>query len=160
MTKRYLANLILTLLGINTRTSSATPEEIEDTIKHMQSWMYSNNGIGRRIGWVDNGTNVDPDDEAGIPDWAEMGVVNSMAIYLAPYFEKPSKIEWVKFAAEGMQTIAARTLEIQSVQYPAGFPRGQAQCSPYGPKYYYPENRVVTGNDYLDDEDNDPVVTP
>ena len=45
-----------------------------------------------------------------------MGVVNSMAIYLAPYFEKVASQEVVRNAAIGMQTIAAKTVEIQEVQ--------------------------------------------
>lgn len=147
-------------MGINTRTSSADPEEIEDTLNHVQDWMLSNNSVGRRIGWVVNGATVDPDEDAGIPDWAVMGVVNSMAVYLAPYFEKAIHPSWLTNAALGMQSIANNTVELQNSQYPAGFPRGQATTQPWGPKYYYPDNRVVTGGDYLTDEGDDPVVTP
>ena len=160
MTKQKLANQILTLLGINTRTSSAEPEEIEDTLRHTEDWILAQNAVGRRIGWIENGETPDPEQETGLPKWAVMGVVNSMAIYLAPYFEKVANQEVVRNAAIGMQTIAAKTVEIQEVQYPRRFPRGQANGVPWGPKYYHPENRVVTGGDYLTDEGDDPIITP
>ena len=60
MTKNQLANQILTLLGINTRLSSAEPEEIEDTLRHTQDWILAQNAMGRRIGWVVNGDTPDP----------------------------------------------------------------------------------------------------
>jgi hypothetical protein len=59
-----------------------------------------------------------------------------------------------------MQTITNMTVEVQPVQYPSIMPRGQVNSQPWGPDYYYPENRVVTGGDYLTDEGDDPVVTP
>lgn len=160
MTKRELAIRILTLLGVNTRTSSAEPEEIEDTLNHLGDWMMANDAMGRRLGWVANGSTPDPEEESGIPDWAVMGIANTMAIYLAPYFEKQVHPSTIINAGIGMQTISTMTVEMQPVQYPAGFPRGQANTLPWGPHYYYPENRVVTGGDYLSDEDDDPVVTP
>lgn len=160
MTKRELAIRILTLLGVNTRTSSATAEEIDDTLKHTQDWMMANDAIGRRLGWVDNGVTADPSEDSGLPDYAIMGVANSMAIYLAPYFEKAVHPSIIENAGLGMQTIAMKTVEMQTVQYPTGFPRGQAGSVPYGPQYYYAENRIVTGGDYLTDEDETPITTP
>lgn len=147
-------------MGVNTRLSEASPEEIEDTINHTQDWMLSNNAIGRRLGWVIHDGTPDPDQDSGIPNWADMGVVNSMAIYLAPYFNKPIHPSWQINAGIGMQTISSRTVEVQNIQYPAGFPRGKANTRPYGPKYYHPDNRIVTGGDYLTDEGDDPITTP
>lgn len=157
MTKRDLANRILKLLGVNTRTSSASPEEIEDVLMYTEDWMLSNNAIGRRIGWVHSNGEPDPDQDAGIPDWSVMGVANSMAIYIAPYFEKVANPQIMLNAAQGMQTIAAMTVEVQPVQYPNRFPRGQANQAPVGPRYYHPENRIVTGGDFLTDEGDDPI---
>jgi len=58
-----------------------------------------------------------------------------------------------------MQTIVNRTVEYQPVRYPRRMPRGHSTY-PFGPKYYHPENRVVTHNDYLSDEGDDPITTP
>lgn len=160
MTKRELANRILTLLGINTRSSSADSEEIADTIKHTEDWMLSNNAVGRRIGWVVSSGEPDPDQESGIPDWAVMGVANSMALYMAPYFEKVSVHPSIAMNASlGMQTIASMTVEVQPVQYPSRFPRGQVNQHPHGPRYYQPEDRITTGGDYLTDEGDDTITT-
>lgn len=162
MTKGELANRILKLLGVNTRYSEADPTEIQDTLINLEDWMLANNAVGKRLGWVQASdiSAPDPNEEAGIPDWANMGVVNSMALYMAPYFEKQPNPVIARMASEGMRTIINRTAEVQPVQYPSRFPRGQAQANPFGPQYYHPENRIVTSNDYLTDEGDDPVTTP
>lgn len=157
MTKGELANRVLTLLGVNTRTSSAGPEEIDDTLRHLEDWMLANNAVGRRIGWAAS-TNPEPDDESGISDWAVMGVSNSMAIYMAPYFEKPVHQSIMMNAALGMQTITMMTVEVQPTQYPGRFPRGMANQCPVGPKYYHPTDRISTGGDFLTDEGDDPIT--
>lgn len=159
MTKRELASRVLRLLGVNTRFSEANPQEIEDTIKYMEDWMLSNDAVGRRIGWVVSGDEVNPDEESGIPDWAVMGVTNSVAEMVAPYFNKPVHSSILKNAAIGMQTISSMTVELQPMQYPRGFPRGTGSSTPYGPKYFHPENRIVTGGDFLTDEGDEPITT-
>lgn len=76
MTKSELANRILMLLGVNTRTASASPEEIQDVLKYLNDWMMANDAVGRRLGWT---VGEVPADDAGIPDWAVLGVTNSVA---------------------------------------------------------------------------------
>lgn len=160
MTKGDLANRILKLIGVNTRFSEATPQEVEDTLYNLEDWMLANNALGIRLGWIQSEGTPDPDEEAGIPDWAVMGVTNSVALYIAPYFEKQPNPMLQRSAQQGMQAILSRTVEIQDIQYPRRFPRGVANGAPWSWKYYYPENRVVTGGDYLSDEGDDPVTTP
>ena len=162
MTKGDLANRILKLLGVNTRLSEADPTEVADTLIYLEDWMLANDAVGRRIGWIQaaDTSNPDPAEDAGIPDWAVMGVTNSAALYMAPYFEKQPNPLLQKHAALGMQTITNKTVEIQTVQYPGRFPRGHANDNTYGPKYYHPENRIVTHQDYLTDEGDEPITTP
>jgi hypothetical protein len=160
MTKGELANRILKLIGVNTRFSEADPQEVQDTLYNLEDWMLAHNAIGRRLGWVKSDGTPDPDEQSGLPDWAVMGVVNNVALYIAPYFEKQPNQMLQRNAQVGMQTILARTVEYQDVQYPVRFPRGYANGGPWGWKFYYPENRVVTGGDYLTDEGDDPVTTP
>jgi hypothetical protein len=161
MTKGDLANRILKLIGVNTRTSSASSSEIQDTLINLEDWMLANNAVGRRIGWAQaaDTSKPDPADDANIPDWSVMGVVNSMAIYIAPYFDKQVHPAIPVNARIGMQTITNRTVEIQPVQYPSRMPRGKA-AGPYGLKYYHPADRIVTHQDYLTDEGDDPITTP
>ena len=161
MTKGELANRILKLIGVNTRFSEATPDEVQDTLVNLEDWMLANNAVGRRIGWIQSAdtSKPDPDEDAGIPDWSVMGVTNSMALYVGPYFDKQPNPIIARNATIGMQTIVNKTVEYQPVQYPRRMPRGSSTY-PFGPKYYHPENRVVTHNDYLSDEGDDPITTP
>ena len=159
MTKAELASRILKAIGVNTRTSDADPIEVQDTLKMAEDWLLANNAVGRRLGYVVSDGEPDPTEETGIPDWAIMGVTYSVAEMACTYFEKQYTPSMARLAATGMRTIVNRTVEIQSVQYPSRFPRGQGNNTTYGPKYYHPENRVVTHQDYLTDEGDDPVTT-
>lgn len=157
MTKGELASKILKIIGINTRFSEATPEEVQDTLGYLEDWMLANNAIGRRLGYNQSGE-LNPEDESGVPDWAVMGVTWSVAIMAAVHFGKQALPDMYRFAGQGMATIAAKTIEAQPVQYPSGFPRGQAQGTAYGPKYYHPTDRIVTGGDFLTDEGDEPIT--
>lgn len=159
MTKGELAQKILKLIGVNTRFSEASPEEQQDVLGYMEDWMLSHSAVGKRIGYNQADGTVNPDDEAGIPDWSVMGVTYSVAIIVAPYFDKQVHPAIAQTAAIGMQTIANRTVEALPVQYPHRFPRGHAQGSPYAPKYYHPANRIRTNNDFLTDEGDEPITT-
>lgn len=159
MTKGELASKILKMIGVNTRFSEATPEETQDVLGYLEDWMLANNAMGRRIGYIQSGATPDPEDESGIPDWSVMGVTASVAIMIAPYFEKVVHPSIVRSAQQGIATISAKTCEVQPVQYPSRFPRGQAQGSPFGPKYYHPAERIKTGGDFLTDEGDEPITT-
>jgi hypothetical protein len=159
MTKGDLANRILNLIGINTRFVEADPGEIQDTLKYMEDWILANNATGRRIGYIVSDGEPDASEDSGIPGWAVMGVTNSVAISVAPYFEKQVHPGISRNASMGMQTIANRTVEAEEVQYPSRFPRGQGNHTTHGRKYYHPEDRIITHNDFLSDE-NDTPVTP
>lgn len=159
MTKGDLANRILKLIGVNTRFSEATPGEVQDTLINLEDWMLANNAVGRRLGWVQSDGTPDPAEESGVPEWAVMGIVNSVALYVSPYFEKQVNPIIAKNAAEGMRVIMNRTAEVQPVQYPTRFPRGHANGSPFGPKYWPQEDRIITSNDFLTDEGGDPITS-
>lgn len=160
MTKGELADRILKLLGVNTRMSEANPTEVSDTLIYMEDWALANNAVGRRLGWVQaaDTSNPDPSEDAGIPDWSVMGVTNSMAVYMAPYFDKQLSPAIIRNATIGMQIIVNRTVEVQPVQYPRRMPRGSSG-HPFGPKYFQHTDRIVTHQDYLTDEGDDPITT-
>lgn len=158
MTKGELAQKILKLIGVNTRFSEASPEEQQDVLGYMEDWMLSHSAVGKRIGYNQGDGTVNPDDEAGIPDWAVMGVTYSVAMIVAPYFDKPIHPAIAQTAAMGMQTIANMTVEALPVQYPNRMPRGHAQGGPHAPKYYHPANRIRTNNDFLTEGD-EPITT-
>lgn len=159
MTKGQLAQKILKLIGVNTRFSEADPEEVRDVLGYMEDWMLAHSAVGKRIGYNQADGTVDPGDDAGIPDWSVMGVTNSVAMMVAPYFEKQIHPGIMQSARIGMQTIANRTVEVQPVQYPHRMPRGKANGSPYAPKYYHPADRIRTNNDFLTDEGDEPITS-
>jgi len=159
MTKAELADRILRAIGVNTRTSSANPAEIQDTLKMAEDWLLSNNAVGRRLGYIVSDGDPDPAEETGLPDWSILGITYSVAEMACTYFQTDYTASMARLAMAGMQTITNRTVEIQSVQYPSRFPRGAGNNTTYGPKFYHPANRVVTHQDFLTDEGDSPVTT-
>jgi hypothetical protein len=118
--------------------------------------MMAQNGIGNRLGFnfSDN-----PDDESNIPDWAMLGVINSVAISICPYFEKPIHPALVKNATVGMRTISSITAEVAPVQKPNTMPVGSGNHPIYSNQYNRKEDRVITSNDFLRDDGDDIVTT-
>jgi hypothetical protein len=158
MTKGELASRVLKLIGVNTRTSEADPEEVQDTIAYMEDWMLANAGIGKRIGYNAASGVPSAEDDSGVPDWSVMGITNSVAIYIAPYFEKNVHPSIMANAAKGMMVIESKTVELLPVQYPSRMPRGQANSGPYGRKCYKPSTRIQTENDFLKDEGGEAIT--
>ncbi len=157
-TKGELAELVAKYLGISSRTSSATPEEIQDIIDYMDSWAAAQNAIGRRIGY--SFASKDPNTESGIPDWAEQGVWASVAVMMCPYFEKTASPELNAMARAGMNTIYDETIELQEVQYPNRMPVGTgSRWNTYGPRYYRKSDRISTDGDFLEDEGGDVITS-
>jgi hypothetical protein len=159
--KGGLARRIHKALGLNTRFVEADPTQVIDTLTTVNDWMMSENGIGRRLGWNADSPNVDPDpeDETGLPDWAVLGVTYNCALVVAPYFDKEPSQLIVSTAMRGMQTIVQRTIELQTVQYPCGMPRGQGNRTTYGNRYFTKQDRIETFNDFLKDEGGEVITS-
>lgn len=159
MTKGQLAQKILKLIGVNSRFSEAEPHEVQDVLGYMEDWLMSHNAVGKRIGYNLADGAPSADEESGIPDWAVLGFTYSVAMIVAPYFDKQVHPGIPAAAALGMQTIANRTVEVQPVQYPNRMPRGHAQGSPYSQTYYQPVDRIRTNNDFLTDDGDEPITS-
>lgn len=158
MTKGELAQRILRIIGVNTRFTEADPIEVQDTLKYLEDFMTSENGVGRRIGWLFAENEPKQEDDSGLPEFAVMGITNSVAVMIAPYFDKKVHPSIQTSAARGMQTIAARTIEIQNVNYPARMPRGHANGSPYSKTFYQKQEYIRTDNDFLTDDEDEPIT--
>lgn len=157
-TKGKIAELAAKQLGITTRTSSATPEELQDIIDFMDTWAASQNAIGRRVGY--NFTGNDPNTESGLPDWAEQGFWASVAVMMCPYFEKSATAELQAMARVGMATIYNETIAQQEVKYPNRMPVGTgSRWNTWGPRYYRSADRVETDGDWLQDEGGSVITT-
>ena len=152
ITKGELAERGLRLLGINTRSSSATPEEIQDFLKFMEDWNAFTNAIGKRIGWVEE-SEPDPNTQSGIPNWAHTGVYSNVAVLHAEYFQKQPTDYLRRLARVGMQTITNETVELQEYQYSNRMPKGNGDpWRTYSNRYYQKSDDIITDADFLKDE--------
>lgn len=159
LTKGEVGQKILRLIGVNTRYSEASPEEMQDVLGYMQDWLLANNAVGRRLGYVISSGAPNPAEESGLPDWSIMGVTNSVAEYVAPYFEKQVHSSITINAAIGMQTITDETVEIAEIQYPNKMPLGQGNRTTYGQRYFKKQDRISTDGDFLADSGGDIITT-
>ena len=158
ITKGTLANRVLRLMGVNTRFVEASPEQVIDTLHYADDWMMANDGVGRRLGWAQS-DEPSPDEETNLPNWALMGVTNSMAIYMCPFFEKQIHPSLMINSSIGMQTIADNTVENATIQFPNTMPLGQGNRTTYGQRYYRKVDRISTDGDFLEDDSGSIITT-
>jgi len=158
ITKGELANRILRLMGVNTRFVEAAPEQVIDTLKYVDDWMMANDGMGRRLGWAQE-DEPNPDTPTNLPNWAIMGVSNSMAVYMCPFFEKQIHPSLMINSAIGMQTISDNTISNTPIQFPNTMPLGQGNRTTYGQRYYTKDDRISTEGDFLLDDSDSIVIT-
>jgi len=158
ITKGTLANRILRLIGVNTRFVEAAPEQVIDVLHYVDDWMMANDGMGRRLGWPQN-DEPDPDTLTNLPNWAVMGVTNSVAVYVCPYFEKQIHPSLMINSAIGMQTISDNTVSNSTIQFPNTMPLGQGNRTTYGQRYYRKDDRISTEGDFLEDDSDSIIIT-
>ena len=158
ITKGTLANRILRLIGVNTRFVEAAPEQVIDVLHYVDDWMMANDGMGRRLGWPQN-DEPDPDTLTNLPNWAVMGVTNSVAVYVCPYFEKQIHPSLMINSAIGMQTISDNTVSNSIIQFPNTMPLGQGNRTTYGQRYYRKDDRISTEGDFLEDDSDSIIIT-
>lgn len=160
ITKGELAQRSLRLIGVNTRFSEASAVELQDTLNYLEDWLLAQNALGKRLGYIVSGGIPNPADESGVPDWSVMGITNSLALYIAPYYDKPIHPAIAMNAAVGMRTISQQTIEIQEVCYPNRMPIGTgSKWFVYGPHFYPQPDPIITNNDFLKDEGGDVITT-
>ncbi len=159
LTKGEIGQKILRLIGVNTRFSEASPEEMQDVLGYMEDWLLANNAVGRRLGYEISSGAPDPASDSGLPNWSIMGITNSVAEYVAPYFEKQVHPSIPVNAAIGMQTITDETVEIATIQYPNKMPMGQGNRTTYGQRYFRKNDRISTDGDFLSDDGGSIITT-
>jgi hypothetical protein len=159
ITKGDLAGRILKIIGINTRFTEAEPEQVLDVVNYAQDWFLAQNAQGRRLGWVVAGGNPNLDAESGIPDWSILGSTYSIAIMIAPYFDKALSPAIQAVAADGMQVIVSNTVANETVQYPTRMPMGQGNRTTYTNRWFRQQDRITTGGDFLQDEGEDIITS-
>lgn len=153
--KRLIVNKAFNDLALAGYTFDLSPEEIQDAILSLDAMMASWETYGIRIGY--NATvdpeDADPDQDSGIPDWANKAAYKNLAIDLAASFGKavpPSLAVAAKVAYDGMLgLIAANPPQMQfrgNLPIGAGWKRSNLNQGPFMPS---PQDYLTTGPDGL-----------
>lgn len=164
-TKRMLINAAFEELALAGFVFDITPDEQVSALRRLDSMMatWGGPGIGIRIGYnaTVNPGNSDPDQESGIPDWANEAVYLNLAIRLAAGYGKTlakSTTVPAKFAYDAL--VSAIGSEIPQVQPLGNLPIGagykRIRTSPF---VQPPTDLLTTGEDGLL-EFNGPVPLP
>ena len=138
--KRLIVNKAFGDLALQGYVFDLTPEEIQDAILSLDAMMASWEAYGIRIGYqtTTDPEEADPDQESGIPDWANKAAYKNLAIDLAASFGKavpPSLAVSAKIAYDGMLgLIAANPPQMQfkgNLPIGAGWKRNNYNGGPF-----------------------------
>lgn len=154
-TKRQLLDAAFEELAMAGFVFDITPEEQQSALHRLDSMMatWGGPGIGIRIGYAGtvNPGNSDPDQESGIPDWANEAVYLNLAIRLAAGYGKnlpKSTTAPAKFAYDAL--ISAVASQIPQMQPMGNLPIGagykRIRTSPF---VQPPVDLLTTGEDGL-----------
>lgn len=153
--KRLIVNKAFGDLALAGYVFDLTPDEIQDAILSLDAMMASWETYGIRIGYSAtlDPENADPDQDSGIPDWANKAAYKNLAIDLAASFGKavpPSLAVAAKSAYDGMLGLIAANPP--QMQYKGNLPIGAGwKRNNYngGPFVAPPVDVLTTGPDGL-----------
>ncbi len=130
------------LSEINTRASEAPlePDEIQDTIFHMNTYMFAQAADGVNLGYtaVNN-----LGDEVTVPDGALMGLIANVAIMMAPTFEAEVSQALASKAAIGYEAMLKLGVSMSEAEYPSILPRGSGNEQDWTDCHFYPEREAT-----------------
>lgn len=154
--KRLLVNKAFGDLALAGYVFDMTPEEVQDAILRMDAMAGTWEASGVRVGYnttVDP-EKADPDQESGLPDWANEAFFKGLALRLAAGFGKavpPSLAVAAKTAYDAMLGLIASN--VPEMQFKGNLPIGAGwKRSNYcggGPFIRHPQERLTTGPDGL-----------
>lgn len=152
-TKRQLINAAFEEIGLASYTFDMSPEELQSAVLRLDALMATWGTVGIRIGY--NATldplNSDPDQDSGVPDWANEAIFLALARRIAPSFGKLVSQDTKtngKFAYDAMMSrITATPPQMQYVgALPAGAGNRRRRYTPFLPP---PVDRLTAGPDGL-----------
>jgi hypothetical protein len=118
-----VASRALKMILVEAVDSPLEPDEYEDALDAMNSYMAALDADGIRLGYS-RVCNVS--DIVTIPDGAIRGLAANLAIELAPMFGGKVSATLIKQASEGMKTLLKYGVKIGQTRYPASLPFGLA----------------------------------
>lgn len=155
-TKRLLVQKAYGDLGLAAYAFDLSPDEMEDGVLTMDAMMASWEAEGIRLGYQAtlDPLSADPDQDSGLPDWANTAVYKNLAIQQASAFGKavnPSLAVAAKRAFDAMVGLLAAN-NVPQMQFKgnlpigAGWKRATINRGPFVPA---PQAYLTTGPDGL-----------
>lgn len=168
-TKKQLINQAYSLFGLSNYVYSLTPEQFETSLNMLDSMMAAlATTEGIRIGYNGSATQglSDPDQDSGIPDFANEAVAFKLAVRLQL---SVGRLMQPAFAVEGKNAYDAlvswcMSNSIPEMQYARDTPRGSGN-KPYRGSgagiFFQPAQRLDTGagDSFVDMSDGSAIVT-
>lgn len=158
-TKLELIHAAYAELGLANYVFDLHPEEITTGLHRLDRMMAQLDALGVRIGY-----NLPPsvsasnaNDQAGIPDWSEDGVVTNLALRIAPTIPKAVPPDTRIAAQAGWNALLVGNYEIPQMQYPHHLPVGTGNRRNVKTQTFFaPVERVTTTNDAILEPSGDP----
>ena len=119
-------------------TVSAVPEETQLALKRLNGMLLHWESKGIYLGWVVGDDS--PNDESGLPDWAQEAVFTNLALKLMPAYGKtPTQLD-VMQARESLLAISLS--DFSNMEYPDTMPVGAGNQ-----RYGYSSRRFFVESD-------------
>jgi hypothetical protein len=130
----------MTIWGV---TTNATPREVEIALKRLNGLLLHWENQNIFLGW--NVGAEDPNDESGLPDWAQEAVFTNLAIKLLPVYGRGATLEQKQDAAAAYEAITLSC--INNMEYPDTMPVGAGnQRYGYSSRRFFVESDPDNGN--------------
>jgi hypothetical protein len=153
LTKRQLIDMAFEELGLAGYVFDITPEEQQSLVRRLDMMMATWGITGIRLGYnaTQDPLNSDPDQDSGLPDWANEAVYLNLAVRSAASFGKNLARSTVSAAKMAYDTVNARctVLADQPMQPMANLPIGAGYKSRWRPYVTPPLDLLTTGPDSL-----------
>lgn len=126
-TKRQLVERAYANIGMAPHVYDIQPEQMQAAIIDMDAMVAQWNGkdIALAYALTSDPDNADPDQDSGLPDWANAGVFLQLALVLAGQHGRTMSAETKTAAKDGLDTIKLRASKpTLQVQLPRTMPLG------------------------------------
>lgn len=150
ITKGSIALKALRKAGIASSTSltEPEPEAVQDALSDLEDLATQLDADGVRVGFMlaDPEYGPDPDDDSGLPDWAVKGFVGKLAESILIDNLRPVPQALLKYIAEGMRTIKAKTVYVPTLERRNDMPVGQGYKTSSTGRFYVEPSPVEDSN--------------
>lgn len=139
-------------IGLGVDLFNVAPEDITSALYEMDAMMAEWDAKGIRLGYLlpTNPDDSDPDDDSGLPDYANSAVYLALAVRIAPDFGKALSLDTKTAARSAYDAVVRQIAFPQQQQLPDTLPRGAGNKpwrAPYGAFFPTPAETLDAGND-------------